>query len=64
LQWIPIAQPLPPSGEWRFARFILEDAFWQVLQYYVPVAQIPTVLNQIDPTIREVVERHAGQANP
>jgi len=64
LQWIPIAQPLPVSGEWRFARFILEDAFWQALQYYVPPEQIPAVLNQIDPTLREVVERHTGQARP
>jgi len=64
LQWIPIAQPLPVSGEWRFARFILEDAFWQVLQYYVPPAQIPAVINQIDPTLREVIERHAAQTSP
>ncbi len=64
LQWIPIAQPLPVSGEWRFARFILEDAFWQALQYYVPVAQIPAALNQIDPTLREVIERHAAQTSP
>lgn len=64
LQWIPIAQPLPVSGEWRFARFILEDAFWQALQYYLPPEQIPAVLNQIDPTLREVVERYTGQASP
>ncbi len=64
LPWIPVAQPLPVSGEWRFARFILEDAFWQALQYYVPVGQIPAVLNQMDPTLREVVERQSGQASP
>ncbi len=56
LQWIPIAQPAPPSGEWRVARFVLEDAFWQALQSYLPADQIPRIVNQIDPTVREVLE--------
>ncbi|MEW6505363.1 MAG: extracellular solute-binding protein [Chloroflexota bacterium] len=64
LQWIPIAQPLPVSGEWRFARFILEDAFWQALQYYVPPDQLPAIINQIDPTLREVLEMHGVQTSP
>ncbi|MEW6180321.1 MAG: extracellular solute-binding protein [Chloroflexota bacterium] len=64
LQWIPIAQPLPVSGEWRFARFILEDAFWQVLQPHVPLEQIPAVLGQIDPTLREVLEWQRSQPAP
>ncbi|MEW6648823.1 MAG: extracellular solute-binding protein [Chloroflexota bacterium] len=60
LQWIPFAQPTPPSGEWRIARFVLEDAFWHVLQSYLPVSEIPRIVSQIDPTVREVLEARAG----
>lgn len=61
LQWIPIAQAAPISGDWRVARFILEDAVWQSLQSYVTAEQIPSILGQLDDTIREVIQVTTGR---
>jgi hypothetical protein len=32
ISWIPIAQSSPRSADWRLARGVLEDSFWQYLQ--------------------------------
>ena len=55
LQWIPTMQSAPPVAGWRIARFVLQDAFWQSLQSYVPVEGFPLILEQIDAMIVEVL---------
>lgn len=54
LQWIPTMQSAPPVAGWRIARFVLQDAFWQSLQSFVPVEDFPSILEQLDATIGEV----------
>ena len=54
LQWMPTMQSAPPVSGWRIARFVLQDAFWQSLQSYVPVEDFPLILEQLDATIVEV----------
>jgi ABC-type glycerol-3-phosphate transport system substrate-binding protein len=54
LQWIPTMQSPPPVAGWRIARFVLQDAFWQALQPFTVVDDIPLVLEQLDATILEV----------
>lgn len=54
LQWIPTMQSAPPVAGWRIARFVLQDAFWQSLQSFVPMEDIPSILEQLDATIVEV----------
>jgi multiple sugar transport system substrate-binding protein len=57
IAWIPFAQPTPQSPGWRVARYILEDAAWQAMQSYVLPDQIPAILEELDATIAEVLER-------
>ena len=54
LQWMPSVQSAPPVAGWRIARFVLQDAFWQSLQSFTAVEDIPFILEQIDATILEV----------
>ncbi|MHB0988118.1 MAG: extracellular solute-binding protein [Bellilinea sp.] len=54
LQWMPTMQSAPPVAGWRIARFVLQDAFWQSLQSFVPVEDFPSILEQLDATIIEV----------
>jgi len=54
LQWIPTVQSAPPVAGWRIARFVLQDAFWQALQPFTVVDNIPLILEQLDATILEV----------
>lgn len=57
LQWIPTVQSAPPVAGWRIARFVLQDAFWQALQPFTVVDDIPLILEQLDATILEVQSR-------
>jgi ABC-type glycerol-3-phosphate transport system substrate-binding protein len=52
LLWLPDAQVIPPSPQWRQIRPVLEDSFWQMLQP-TPLP-IPTLLEQMDETIRSI----------
>lgn len=52
LVWLPEANVLPPSPQWRQIRPVLEDSFWQMLQP-TPLP-IPTLLEQMDETIRSI----------
>ncbi len=56
LQWIPIAQAAPTMSDWRAARFVIGDAAWYALQFYVQPEQFADILVQIDETIREVTD--------
>jgi multiple sugar transport system substrate-binding protein len=56
LQWIPIAQAAPTVSDWRVARFVIDDAAWYALQFYVEPDQIAAIPAQIDATIQEVLE--------
>lgn len=54
VQWTPAVQSAPPVSSWRIARFVLQDGFWQSLQSFTKVEDIPAILEQIDTTIAEV----------
>jgi len=54
--WTAFATPVPPSANWRIARYILEDAAWQAFQSdYIKPEDIPTLLNMLDDTIAEII---------
>lgn len=54
---IPLAQPAPVAAGWRVARWVLEDAAWQIMQSHIPTEQIPQILAELDATVAEVLER-------
>jgi len=54
IKWIPAVQSAPADKGWRVARFILQDAFWQAMQSFTPIENLPLLLEQVDATILEV----------
>jgi multiple sugar transport system substrate-binding protein len=57
LDWIPIAQSLPRASSWLKVHGILTDALWQIFQTNIKADQIPSILNQLDQTVAEVLAR-------
>jgi multiple sugar transport system substrate-binding protein len=51
------ALPVPGQGSWQAARMVLEDASWQVLQPFTPPADFSRVLDELDVTITELIQR-------
>jgi len=54
VKWIPAVQSAPADKGWRVARFVLQDAFWQAMQSFTPMENLPLILEQVDATIIEV----------
>ncbi len=54
---IPNAAPAPIAPEWRTVRNILEDASWNMFQVNVEPADVPQVLEVLDATIQEVLQK-------
>ncbi len=52
---IPLATPAPQSGSWSIAQTILEDAAWQTYQTFTKPEDIPTILQELDELIPEVL---------
>lgn len=57
LAWIPIAQSVPRSSSWVTVRSIFSDAAWQVFQTNTLPENIPTILQELDRTVQEVLKR-------
>ena len=57
LDWIENAEAAPSDPDWRKERVILSDAAWQSLQPNIEPTQIPTLLQQLDDMIKEVLNR-------
>jgi ABC-type glycerol-3-phosphate transport system substrate-binding protein len=55
--WIPIAQPSPRGADWRVARGVLEDSFWQYLQPQPTPQTRANPLPDVDETIKEILEQ-------
>jgi multiple sugar transport system substrate-binding protein len=55
LAWVPLAQPVPQGGSWTVVQTILEDAAWQTFQPFLAPEDIPTILEQVDQLIPEVI---------
>lgn len=51
------AQPAPHAPSWPIVRNILADAAWQTFQPNAEIDNIPTYLQQLDNTIREILAR-------
>ncbi len=57
LALVEAAQPAPRTAEWRVGRFILSDAFYQVIQGLVPAEQYPQILILLDETIASLKDQ-------
>ncbi len=57
ISWIPIAQPSPRGADWRMARGVLEDSFWQYLQPQPTPQSRANPLPDVDQTIKEILEK-------
>ncbi len=44
-------QPSPRTSDWRVARFVLPDAFYQTLQIHIVPEQFPEIVQLLDETI-------------
>jgi len=56
LPWIPIAQSAPRLSSWMTVRSIFSDAGWQVFQTNTPPENIPSILQELDQTVQEVLK--------
>lgn len=54
---LEIAQPGPHMTEWRVARFVLPDAFYQVFQGITAVEEYPQLLEMLDETIASLKDQ-------
>ncbi len=50
-------QPSPRTSEWRVARFVLPDAFYQVTQGIASQEQYPQLFTMLDETIASLVQQ-------
>lgn len=48
-------RPVPHTADWSIARRLFEDAAWQLFQPETRSDQIPTLLAELDETIREIL---------
>lgn len=53
--WLPWAQPAPRLPSWRAVRWVLSDAAWNVFNPNILPTPIPTILEQADATIIEIL---------
>ncbi len=56
--WLPLARPAPRQPSWQMVGSILEDASWQAFQPNVTPAQIPQIIQQLNQTIPEVLQKN------
>lgn len=47
----------PESPSWRYARLVLEDGAWQILQPFTKASDIPLVLQEMDRLTQEMMNR-------
>jgi len=55
-QYLPLSRPLPATGSWNTLSSLLQDAGWQVSQFNVTAADIPTILENFDTLANEVID--------
>lgn len=52
-------QAAPRTSDWRIARFVLPDAFYQILQIHILPEQFPEIVKLLDATILSLVNQPA-----
>ena len=55
LRWLDSARPMPSQAWWVLAQRVLEDAAWQVFQPFTTADKIPSILQQLDATVTELL---------
>jgi ABC-type glycerol-3-phosphate transport system substrate-binding protein len=61
---IPLAYPAPNLASWRVASTILQDAGWQIFHQPPTPIPVPTILQQLDETIPQIVNGTPTSTNP
>lgn len=56
------AQPSPRTSEWRIARFVLQDAIYQVFNTNITPVQYPQVISLLDTIIADLSQQPASIA--
>ena len=56
------AQPAPRTAEWRVARFVLQDAFYQVFHTNITPVQYPQIISLLDTIIADLSQQPASLA--
>jgi len=55
LAYLPLTKPTPIISEWNIIGNLLEDAGWQLSLYNVKEADIPTILENLENMVNEVI---------
>ncbi|KUK46613.1 MAG: hypothetical protein XD73_0500, partial [Anaerolinea thermophila] len=55
VQYLPLSRPLPAVSSWNILASLLKDVGWQVSQFNVAAADIPTILENLDTIANEVI---------
>ena len=53
--WLDSARPMPFQPWWMIEQRVLEDAAWQVFQPFTSSDKIPSILQQLDATVTELI---------
>lgn len=53
VQYLPLSRPLPVTQSWNMLASLLQDVGWQVSQFNVSAADIPTILENFDTLANE-----------
>ena len=64
LALIPLAYPAPKLASWRLASTILQDAGWQIFHQPPTPIPVPTILQQLDETIPQIVNGTPTSTSP
>ena len=56
VEWMPLADTLPQSAEWRRISPMMEDAVWQLYQHTTLKENLADILSMLDQTILETRE--------
>ena len=55
-QYLPLSRPLPATSSWNTLSSLLQDAGWQVSQFNVTAADVPTILEDLNTIANEVID--------
>jgi len=61
---IPLARPAPSNPSWTTASVVLQDAGWQIFHQPPTPIPLPTILQQVDDTIPQLINYAPTQITP
>ena len=56
VQYLPLSRPLPVTQSWNTLASLLQDVGWQVSQFNITAADIPTILEDLNSLANEVMD--------